>query len=208
MSIEIWLAFVLAAMLVLVIPGPTIILVMSQALVHGRRSVIPLVLGVALGDLTAMGLSLLGLGAIMASSAALFTVLKWLGAIYLLYLGISLFLRQPDEQHDYGVPPDASRQSFLRSAYIVTALNPKGIAFFVAFMPQFVSSNSEPFSQLAILGATFLILAIANAAAYAIFAGQLRDTMKNTRVRKIFNRCGGSALIGAGFVTATLSRSS
>lgn len=208
MSIEIWIAFVLAATLVLIIPGPTIILVMSQAIVHGRRSVIPLVIGVALGDLTAMTLSLLGLGAIMASSAALFTALKWVGVIYLIYLGVSLLRVQPNDQHQEVVAQKLPRRSFLRSAYVVTALNPKGIAFFVAFMPQFVNSGSEPFSQLVILGATFIILAIINAGVYAVFAGQLRETMRNAKVRRIFNRCGGTALIGAGVVTATLSRTS
>ena len=208
MSMEVWLAFVLAATLVLIIPGPTIILVMSQAIVHGRRSVIPLVLGVALGDLTAMTLSLLGLGAVMATSAALFAVLKWIGVIYLIYLGISLFRTQPDDRQEEIVISKLPRRSFLKSAYIVTALNPKGIAFFVAFMPQFVSSGSDPFYQLVILGTTFLVLATINAAVYAIFAGQCREAMRNARIQKIFNRCGGSVLIGAGLVTATLNRTS
>lgn len=208
MSMEVWIAFVLAASLVLVIPGPTIILVMSQAIVHGRRSVIPLVLGVALGDLTAMTLSLLGLGAVMATSAALFTILKWIGVIYLIYLGISLFRTQPNDQQEEITTSKLPKRSFLKSAYIVTALNPKGIAFFVAFMPQFVSSGNNPFSQLVILGTTFLVLATINAAVYAVFAGQCREVMRNTRIQKIFNRCGGSALIGAGLVTATLNRSS
>ncbi len=208
MSMEVWIAFVLAATLVLVIPGPTIILVMSQAIVHGRRSVIPLVLGVALGDLTAMTLSLLGLGAVMATSAALFTILKWIGVIYLIYLGISLFRTQPDDRQEEITTSKLPKRSFLKSAYIVTALNPKGIAFFVAFMPQFVSSGNNPFSQLVILGTTFLVLATINAAVYAVFAGQCREAMRNTRIQKIFNRCGGSALIGAGLVTATLNRSS
>ncbi len=208
MSMEVWLAFVLAATLVLIIPGPTIILVMSQAIVHGRRSVIPLVLGVALGDLTAMTLSLLGLGAVMATSAALFAVLKWIGVIYLIYLGISLFRTQPDDRQEEIAISKLPRRSFLKSAYIVTALNPKGIAFFVAFMPHFVSSGSDPFYQLVILGTTFLVLATINAAVYAIFAGQCREAMRNARIQKIFNRCGGSALIGAGLVTATLNRTS
>ena len=91
MSIEIWIAFTLAAMVVLIVPGPTIILVISQAIAHGRRAVVPLTAGVTLGDFTAMTVSLLGLGAILASSAALFSMLKWIGAAYLIYLGIKLW---------------------------------------------------------------------------------------------------------------------
>ena len=77
-----WIAFVIAAMIVLVIPGPTILLVISQSISHGRRAVVPLVTGVTLGDFTAMTLSLLGLGAILAASATLFSVLKFIGAVY------------------------------------------------------------------------------------------------------------------------------
>ena len=208
MSIEIWVAFVLAAMVVLIIPGPTIILVISQAIAHGRKAVLPLVAGVTLGDFTAMTLSLLGLGAILASSAAIFSVLKWVGAVYLIYLGIKLWRSNPEKHEIRLSAARNSKQSLFKSAFIVTALNPKGIAFFVAFLPQFISAQSETFPQFLILGATFVFFAALNAALYALFAGQLRDTMQNTKVRRWFNRFGGSALIGAGVFTATLQRSS
>ena len=93
MNLETYGTFVIAAMIVLVIPGPTIILVISQSAGHGRRAVLPLAAGVTLGDFTAMALSLLGLGAVLAASAALFTILKWIGALYLIYLGIKLCRR-------------------------------------------------------------------------------------------------------------------
>jgi threonine/homoserine/homoserine lactone efflux protein len=207
-SIEIWVAFVLAAMVVLIIPGPTIILVISQAIAHGRRAVLPLVVGVTLGDFTAMTLSILGLGAILASSAALFSVLKWIGAAYLIYLGIKLWRSNPEKHETRLSATRTSKQSLFKGAFIVTALNPKSIAFFVAFLPQFISAQSETFPQFLVLGATFLFLAALNATLYALFAGQLRDTMQNAKVRRWFNLCGGSALIGAGVVAATLQRSS
>jgi hypothetical protein len=89
----------------------------------------------------------------------------------------------------------------------VTALNPKGIAFFVAFLPQFISPNEPVFNQLLLLGGTFLFLALVNAALYALFASQLREVIRKTSVRKWFNRCGGAALIGAGIFTAGMQRS-
>ena len=208
MSIEIWATFVLAAMVLLIIPGPTIILVISQAIAHGRRAVLPLVVGVTLGDFTAMTLSLLGLGALLASSAALFSVLKWIGALYLIYLGINLWRSHPEESEIRVSETRISGPSLFEKAFIVTALNPKSIAFFVAFLPQFINAQSETLPQFLILGATFLFLAALNAALYALFAGQLRDTMQKVKVRRWFNRGGGSALIGAGVVTATLQRSS
>ena len=204
---ELWIPFVLAATLILIIPGPTILLVISQAVAHGRRSVVPLVIGVILGDFTAMTLSLLGLGALMATSATLFTIFKWVGALYLIYLGIKLWKLNSENNSVQYNTKNTSARSLLKSSFIVTALNPKGIAFFVAFLPQFVDPLKPAFSQLTLLGGTFLLLATINSALYAIFAGQLGDQMKKKKIRKWFNRCGGSALIGAGIFTAAMQRS-
>jgi threonine/homoserine/homoserine lactone efflux protein len=169
-------------MVLVIIPGPTIILVISQAIAHGRRAVLPLVVGVTLGDFTAMTLSLLGLGAILSSSAALFSVLKLIGALYLIYLGIKLWRSNPEKHEIRLSATRTSEHSLFKSAYIVTALNPKSIAFFIAFLPQFVSAQKETFPQFLVLGATFLFLAALNATLYALFAGQLRDTMQNAKV--------------------------
>lgn len=205
MSIELWLAYLLAVTLILVIPGPTIILVVSQAVAHGRASVAPLAAGVVLGDFTAMTLSLLGLGAVMSASAAVFTVFKWIGALYLVHLGIRLWRADPAREA-IGARPPASAAGLFRSALIVTALNPKSIAFFVAFLPQFISPHKPMAGQLIPLGGTFLALAAANAALYALFASRLRDAIGKTTVRKWLNRCGGTALMGAGFLTAGMQR--
>ena len=207
MSPEIYIAYVLTTIVILIIPGPTIILVISQAVTHGRKSVLPLAAGVVLGDFTAMALSLLGLGAIMTASATLFTLFKWIGAVYLVYLGIRHWRADPENgslQHD---AKGTLHRSLFRSSFIVTALNPKSIAFFVAFLPQFISPHGPGFGQILILGGTFLLLALVNAALYAVFAGQLRETVKRAGVRKWFNRCGGTALMGAGIVTAGMQRS-
>ena len=206
MSLEMWLAFVIAAEIILVIPGPTIILVVSQAIAHGRKSVIPLVAGVLGGDFTAMTLSLLGLGAVLSASATLFVILKWIGALYLIYLGVKLWRTVPDGEAAAVAAREASAGSLFKGAYIVTALNPKSIAFFVAFLPQFINHQAATLPQFLILGATFLAMATLNAALYAIFAGRLRDTLRRAKVRKLFDRCGGSALIGAGVMTAAMER--
>ncbi len=204
MSVDVWIAFVISAEIILIIPGPTILLVVSQAIAHGRRSVMPLVAGVLLGDFTAMTLSMLGLGAVLAASAALFTVLKWIGAGYLIYLGIRLWRKAPEHTPDAEAEASTTGGKLFQSAFLVTALNPKSIAFFVAFLPQFVNPAAPLTIQLTILGATFLVMATINTALYALFAGELRDTMKSPRVRRWFDRLGGSALIGAGVFTATL----
>lgn len=201
MSIEIWLAFVAASAVLLAIPGPTVLLVISYALGHGRRAAAATVTGVALGDFTAMTASMLGLGALLATSAALFAVLKWVGAAYLIYLGIKLW-RAPVATVD--APDDAAaRERPLRiflHAYAVTALNPKSIIFFVAFLPQFLN-HAEPVAfQMAVFEATFLVLATANAATYGLVAAMARKTIRKPRVQSLVNRTGGSLMIGAGLL--------
>ena len=208
MTLEMWTAFAFTAMILLATPGPTIILVVSQAATYGRRSVMPLVSGVMLGDFTAMTLSLMGLGALMAASATLFSVMKIIGGGYLTWLGVRLW-RTDRERH--GTSHSASgktNKSLFRQAFIVTALNPKGIAFFVAFLPQFVNPESHPVPQLVIMGGTFLLIAGINTTIYAASAGRLRDTMQDAKVRGWFNRLGGGALIGAGLLTLAMRRAS
>jgi threonine/homoserine/homoserine lactone efflux protein len=202
MGLESWAAFVLAAVVLLAIPGPTILLVIGQSLGTGRRNALPLVAGVALGDLTAMTLSLAGLGAVMAASAIAFTVLKWAGAAYLVWLGIGLW-RAPVTAE---APPPLPARRALRDAWLVTALNPKSIAFFVAFVPQFVAPGAPFLPQAALLVATFVTLAALNAALYALLAGRLSGAVTRPAVRRGFNRAGGAMLVGAGLATAAMRR--
>ncbi len=207
MTPEMWIAYVCATVLILIIPGPTIVLVISQAMAHGRKSVVPLALGVVSGDCTAMTLSVLGLGAVMTVSAVLFALLKWLGAVYLLYLGIKLWWADPEHVGMHRGEKDASPQSLFKGAFVVTALNPKSIAFFVTFLPQFITPHRPAFSQMLILGGTFLFLALVNAALYGLGASQLRETIGRKDVRTWLNRSGGTALIGAGIFTAGMRHS-
>lgn len=202
MSPETWIAFLATASVMLLIPGPTILLVIGQSLGGGRRAALPLVAGVAAGDLVAMSLSLAGLGALLATSAALFTALKWLGAAYLVYLGVRLW-RAPVAA---GTALPLTAGAAWRQAFIVTALNPKSIAFFVAFVPQFLDP-ARPFPpQAAILVASFVTLAAANALFYALLAGRLSGAVRRPGLRRALNRAGGGMLVGAGLATAALRR--
>jgi threonine/homoserine/homoserine lactone efflux protein len=206
MTFESWIAFVLAAGIILIIPGPTIFAVISHSLAWGRRAVLPLVAGVALGDLTALVVSLVGLGAVLAASAALFSTLKLFGALYLVYLGIKLIRADADRKDEDSDKETLSRVNLLSRLYVITALNPKSIVFFIAFLPQFVNPALPGLPQFLILGGTFLSLAVANATFYAFFAGQIRERVQSRMARICFNRCGGIVLIGAGFITAALRR--
>lgn len=198
MSFETWLAFAAASAVLLVIPGPTILTVISYSLTHGRRANVPLVAAVTLGDSTALLLSLLGLGALLATSAFLFTLIKWAGGLYLIILGVRM-LRSGASMAALAQPaaPSTTRRLFFNT-YAVTALNPKGIIFFVAFLPQFLRPEANIGTQLWILAITFVVLATINAALYATFAASARRLLSTPKAQRRFNVAGGSLLTGAG----------
>ena len=206
MSFHVWLTFVAAATVLLMIPGPTILLVISYALTQGRRVALMMALGVALGDFIAMSASLMGLGALVLASAKLFTVLKWVGAGYLVWMGIKL-LRAAPVAADVAAPAPKETRAIFAHVATVTALNPKSIAFFIAFVPQFLSLDAPLPGQFATLIATFVSLATLNALGYALLADRLRTRIRRPAVLKWMNRAGGSALIGMGALTAGLARS-
>jgi threonine/homoserine/homoserine lactone efflux protein len=198
MSIELWFAFVVASAVLLVIPGPTVLTVISYSMAHGRRARFPLVAGVALGDSTALAVSLLGLGTLLAASAFWFTVVKGVGGLYLLYLGVRL-LRAGTSSDDPTAPAvPGSRWRLFANTYLVTALNPKGIVFFVAFLPQFINPRAGVARQLWVLATTFVVLAILNATLYAVFAGSARKLVSSSRAQRRFNLVGGALLSAAG----------
>lgn len=201
MSLAHWLTFAFTSAIVIVIPGPTVLLVVSYALGHGRRYALATTAGVALGDLTSMTASMLGLGAVLAASAAWFAVLKWVGAAYLVYLGVKLW-RAPvgDEQ-----APDISEtrtRRVIAHAYAVTTLNPKSIVFFVAFVPQFIDLHAPVWPQIAIFEATFVSLATLSAFSYAMLASSARRAIRNRSVQRAVNRSGGTLLVCAGVLAA------
>jgi threonine/homoserine/homoserine lactone efflux protein len=199
-SLEVWLAFVAASGVLLLIPGPTILLVVSYALGQGWRAALPVAVGVALGDFTAMTFSVLGIGALLATSATVFTVLKWLGAAYLVWLGVKLW-RAGNALNARPRTDAASAARMFGHAWFVTALNPKSLVFFVAFMPQFVDPRAGFLAQVAVFEATFLVLAVANAFAYALVASRARAVVRSPRAIGVLNKVGGSLLIGAGVAT-------
>ncbi|TCL08950.1 threonine/homoserine/homoserine lactone efflux protein [Shimia isoporae] len=207
MSLDLWLTFVAASTALLLIPGPTILLVLSYALTQGRKVAVATAAGVALGDLIAMTASLLGLGAVVLASATAFTVLKWVGAVYLIWLGFKM-LRSAKKATlgDLAVTGEMPAQSVFTHAAAVTALNPKSIGFFIAFVPQFIQPSQPLVPQFSILISTFVALAAVNALLYALLADRLRTRISRPAVMQWLTRAGGCTLIGMGLLTATLRR--
>ena len=219
MELTVWLAFVMASTIVILIPGPTVIFIMGLAINQGRQFVLPAALGVAFGDLIAMSVSIAGLGALLLSSALLFQIVKWGGALYLLYLGYRLFKSTASsslstEQHK---PEQHLRarhltsqhlttgQSF-KAAALITALNPKSIAFFISFVPQFIDVRGElllsPALQALILIATFVFLGFINALLYGFLTDNLHQRMTTPLIARWLTRLSGGILMGLGLTMA------
>jgi threonine/homoserine/homoserine lactone efflux protein len=205
MSFEVWFSFVFASIILCFSPGPTAFLVMGQSLSHGKKSVIPLVVGVVLGDVIAMGISFVGLGAILATSAVLFSFFKWVAVAYLIYLGLKawrtkVFVKKTETTF-------RENRKIFKEALIVTTLNPKGIIFFIAFFPLFIDTNKPTLTQMLIMAFSFLLVSFISASFYSTFSVYLRSKIKSVKFQQNFNKVSGSMLIGLGAVTATLQKS-
>ena len=213
MPTDLWFAFVTASLAILLLPGPTTMLIVGYALGDGRRAAFGAMGGVLAGDLAALTISAIGLGAILSSSALVFTVMKFAGAAYLIWLGIKMWRAPVDAQAIDAPVPDAalpaarnrSRRRILHG-FVVTTLNPKLIAFFIAFLPQFMTANAPVLDQLLILGPTFLAISVATNSLYVLAAGAARERLRSPAALRVVNRVGAGCLIGAGMLTAALRR--
>jgi len=203
MTMPLYFAFILAASSLLVIPGPTVLLVVGYGLAEGRKSPWAVVTGVALGDAVACAFSVIGLGAVLAASATAFTVVKYVGAAYIVYLGIGMI--RSSETACQTSASSSPRRKFAR-AFAVTALNPKDILFFLAFLPQFVSPGRPAGPQLLLLGATFVVLSAVNATVYSYLSGSAGSRIQDPRWLARLRRLGGGILVGAGLLTAAARR--
>ena len=205
MSPELYLAFVVATVIALVVPGPTILLVVSYALARGRNVTLALVSGVILGDLIAMSVTLAGLGIVLAASASVFTMMKWAGALYLAWMGIGMIRKAGTATAELQAVGQRGSGTAFRDGFIVTLLNPKSIGFFIAFVPQFIDSANPVVPQFLIMIVTFVGLGGINVLAYALLAARLRGRV--TRPGALSAATGGrGVLICLAAFTLTLRR--
>jgi len=207
MTYETWITFALASAIVVLIPGPNIVLTINYAIKEGKRSGLATVPGVVLGAFVAMTVSLLGAGALLASSAFMFTVLKLVGAMYLIWLAYSLWTAPVEPVSLRTDTPAKPLKNLFLQSFLISVLNPKGPAFYVAFVPQFIDATGPVFQQFSILIATFLGVAAMNSVFWLVFATGLRSQFRKPMAMKILNRIGASCLFVAGAFAARASRS-
>ena len=202
MQLETWLTYALVTSSFLLIPGPTILLVISYSLIRGRQALFALLLGVGLGDVVAMLLSFIGVGLLLQTVSIIFQFIKWIGAAYLIWLGIRMW-RSESESLELTENIDTEVwHAIMANAFVITALNPKSIAFFLAFLPQFIDSEKSFITQSLILGSTFLGLALLSVLLYSLLASLTGQQMRLSFIHCWTNRIGGFLLIGAGGMIA------
>lgn len=197
--IENLLAFALAATVIIVIPGPSVLFVIGRSIAYGRRAGVLSVAGNALGTIPAVVAVAFGVGAIVAASAVAFTVIKVAGALYLIWLGVQAIRHRNDHAAEVDRAP-LSSWTLLRQGLIVGVTNPKTIAFFVAVLPQFVAPSAGPvWAQLLVLGLAFQALALLFDSIWALAAGTARAWFA-TSPRRIstLSGTGGAMMIGLG----------
>lgn len=207
MTFEVWMAFAVASAIVVVIPGPNIVLTVTYAIRDGARSGLATVPGQVLGAFIGMTASLAGAGAILATSVVAFTAMKVAGAVYLLWLAYRLWTAPVGAITPHDDAPDTSLWRLLRQSTLISALNPKGPVFYMAFVPQFVDPSQPVLAQFAILTATFLAVAGLNGIGWLVLASAWHDRLRGPFVMRAINRIGALCLGAAGVFALRASRS-
>jgi threonine/homoserine/homoserine lactone efflux protein len=193
--------FLIASVILAVTPGPGVLYIVTRSLTQGRRVGLASVAGVALGNLGNAAGASIGLAAVFAISALAFTVVKYLGALYLVYLGLHA-IRAPRPDREVREPEPAPLRRIFRDGFVVALLNPKTAVFFAAFLPQFMSAGSPAIGQSLTLGFVFVAIAAVSDTAYALGAGALAPVLTRARgVRAVGRYLTGGSFIGLGIYT-------
>jgi threonine/homoserine/homoserine lactone efflux protein len=201
-------AFLLASLVLAVTPGPGVAYIVARTLAQGRAAGLASVAGVALGNLgNALGASL-GLAALFAVSSAAFTLVKWAGAAYLVWLGMQALRRPPADDAAHAAFAAPRLATVFRDGFVVALLNPKTALFFAAFLPQFIDPAAGAAQQVALLGGVFVLLAAATDSGYVLLAGAVGRALAGRgaqRIAGLGRYAAAATYIGLGLYTAALS---
>ena len=195
MSLSVYLAFLLACAVVMIVPGPSVTLILANSLRHGRRAGLLNVAGGQVGLALTAGVVLLGLASLIAAMGAWFVWLRLAGAAYLIWLGVKLLLGAGGIEA--AAAPRTPRGGFFLQALAVSLSNPKTLLFFGAFFPQFIDAKGDFTLQVLIMGATAMGVAAVTDTAYALLASQAGTALSRRRLRLV-TRASGGLLIGGG----------
>ena len=191
--------FIPATIVLLAIPGPAVLYVITTSVEGGRRNGLLSVAGVHLGSMVHITAAVLGVSALIVSSAIAFSAVKYVGAAYLVFIGIKKFFEK-DETEPEARPPKSGRRVFTQGV-IVNVLNPKTALFFLAFLPQFVDPDRPVWTQTIMLGLCWIVLGVLSDGAYALAGGTIGGLIR--RHRKAVRYGSGGIYIGLGAVAAS-----
>ncbi|MBW0091065.1 LysE family translocator [Pseudonocardia sp. KRD-184] len=207
-SVETLVTFALAGIVLVVVPGPSVLFIVGRALAHGRRAALTSVAGNTTGAALVVVVVALGFGAIAAQSVAVFTVLKLVGAAYLVYLGVQTVRHRGDLAAALGAAPGVLDRRLYWQGVVVGATNPKVLIFFAAVLPQFVDTGAgSATGQMLVLGLLFAVLAAVLDSAWGLAAGAARDWFATSpaRLRRV-GGLGGLTMIAMGAGLAVSGR--
>lgn len=195
MDIQTWLLYTLAAVGLSLTPGPNGLLALTHGALYGTRKTVFTILGGSVGFTAVIGLSMFGIGALLAANVGLLVVLKWLGGAYLVFLGIQVW-RSPSLGESRAEVKSSSRVKLFQAGLLSAISNPKGILFFVAFLPQFINPASSLVVQFLVMASTFVVIEFFYELLVATMADRIQPWLR--RVGKNFNRVFGSVFIAIG----------
>jgi threonine/homoserine/homoserine lactone efflux protein len=205
MTWQIWLLFVITEAVLSMTPGPAVLYVLSQAIRRGAERSVWASGGILSANAMYFALSATSLGAVIVASYKLFFLIKWIGAAYLVYLGVASFLGSssiitlPESNGDSRGGP-----RILRDGFFLQAANPKALLFFTAILPQFIDAHHNVVFQVMVLGISSIVVEFVILFIYGQLAGRALAAARNPRFEKLTNRVAGSLLIGAGVGLARL----
>lgn len=204
MSYETWLAYLIANIVLTLIPGPSVMLVVGLSLTRGLKSALISILGDMLAGVILTILSLIGVGAILAASVTLFVIVKWAGVLYMAYLGYCQ-IRDARSGSGFKIKQQAKKTAMdsFRSGFLAALLNPKAIIFYMAFLTQFMNPEADMMLQFGILVTTSTVVIGVLLAGYALLATTAKTAFKSQKAQKYFGYTGGSFLIGGSVLMAT-----
>lgn len=195
MELQTWLLYTLAALGLSLTPGPNGLLALTHGALYGAKRTVATILGGSLGFTIVIGLSMFGIGALLAANIGLLVVLKWVGGAYLIFLGIQVW-RSPSLADSRGANTGSSNRSLFQAGLLSAISNPKGILFFVAFLPQFIDPMNSLVIQFIVMAATFVVIEFIYEFMVAALADKIQPWLR--RVGKNFNRVFGSVFIAIG----------
>ncbi|WP_064604402.1 homoserine/homoserine lactone efflux protein [Photobacterium sp. J15] len=202
MSIEIWLAYFSATVIYSFIPGSGTVNSINNGMVYGLRKSVISILGLQIGLAFYIVLIGMGVGAIVSQSAVAFTTIKWLGVVYLIWLGIQKCKEQTFSETEIK-PIETSEWKLFRNAIVVNLTNPKTVIFFAALLPQFLDPAGSHKVQITLMGVTTIMVDTTVMLLYAVLASRLSKFIRSPRIVRKLNRIFGSMFITCGALLAT-----